>query len=37
LRAQLRDGIDIVEVSANMEDPEFAQAVISAAREIFLP
>ena len=35
LRRQLKPGISIVEISANMEDEAFAQAIISAALEIF--
>jgi uncharacterized protein (UPF0261 family) len=35
LRKQLKDGIGIQEVDANMEDPEFAEAVTRAALEIF--
>jgi uncharacterized protein (UPF0261 family) len=35
LKKTLRGDIDIVEVDGNMEDPEFAEAVIKAALEIF--
>ncbi len=35
LRRKLKPGISIVEISANMEDEAFAQAIISAALEIF--
>jgi uncharacterized protein (UPF0261 family) len=35
LRKTLREGIQIIEVDANMEDPEFAEAVLGAAVEIF--
>jgi uncharacterized protein (UPF0261 family) len=34
LRNELKKEIEIIEVDANMEDPEFAQAVISAARDV---
>jgi uncharacterized protein (UPF0261 family) len=34
LRNRLKKEIEIIEVDANMEDPEFARAVISAAREV---
>jgi uncharacterized protein (UPF0261 family) len=35
LRNRLKKDIEIIEVDANMEDPEFARAVISAARCVF--
>ena len=35
LRRQLKPGISIVQIPANMEDEAFAQAIISAALEIF--
>ncbi len=35
LRTKLNPHIQIVEVAANMEDPEFAQAVVESALEIF--
>ena len=35
LRKELKKGIEIVEVDANMEDPEFADAVTRAALELF--
>jgi uncharacterized protein (UPF0261 family) len=35
LRKALKKGIEIVEVDANMEDPEFADAVTRAALELF--
>ncbi len=35
LRASLNSNIDIQEVAANMEDPEFARAVVEAAQKIF--
>lgn len=35
LKDLLRNDIAVVEVSANMEDPEFAAAVLSAADELF--
>jgi uncharacterized protein (UPF0261 family) len=35
LRSTLRKGIEIIEVDANMEDPEFARAVASAASDLF--
>ena len=35
LSAKLNPDIQIVEVDANMEDPEFAKAVVESALEIF--
>ncbi len=35
LRAGVNSNIDIIEVAANMEDPEFAQAVVEVALKIF--
>jgi uncharacterized protein (UPF0261 family) len=35
LRRTLRKGIEIVEVDANMEDPEFAKTLIRVALEMF--
>jgi uncharacterized protein (UPF0261 family) len=35
LRAKLNPDIQIIEVEANMEDPEFAEAVVKSALEIF--
>jgi uncharacterized protein (UPF0261 family) len=35
LRGRLRDGIEIIQVDANMEDPEFARAVASTASSLF--
>jgi uncharacterized protein (UPF0261 family) len=35
LRGKLRNEIDIIEVDANMEDPEFALAVVDAATHLF--
>ena len=35
MSANVNSNIDIVEVAANMEDPEFAQAVVDAALKIF--
>ena len=35
LRSTLRKGIEIIEVDANMEDPEFARVVASAASDLF--
>jgi uncharacterized protein (UPF0261 family) len=35
LRNGLKKEIEIIEVDANMEDPEFAAAVMSAARHMF--
>lgn len=35
LRRSLRKDIEVVEVDANMEDPEFAAAVLKAASELF--
>jgi uncharacterized protein (UPF0261 family) len=35
LRSKLRKEIEIIEVDANMEDPEFARAVVDAATHLF--
>jgi uncharacterized protein (UPF0261 family) len=35
LRGKLRKKIEIIEVDANMEDPEFARAVVDAATHLF--
>lgn len=35
LKETLKQGIEVVEVDANMEDPEFASAILSAACELF--
>jgi uncharacterized protein (UPF0261 family) len=35
LRRTLNEEIEIVEVDANMEDPEFAKTIIRTALEIF--
>lgn len=35
LRRRLKPEIEIVEVNANLEDPEFAKAIVKAALEIF--
>jgi uncharacterized protein (UPF0261 family) len=35
LRQQLKPDVSVVEIAANMEDEAFAQAIISAALEIF--
>jgi uncharacterized protein (UPF0261 family) len=35
LRKALKKGIEVIEVDANMEDPEFARAVASAASDLF--
>jgi uncharacterized protein (UPF0261 family) len=35
LRSLLREGIEIIEVDANMEDPEFARALTRTALEMF--
>jgi uncharacterized protein (UPF0261 family) len=35
LRAKLKPDVQIIEVDANMEDPEFAKAVVENALKIF--
>ena len=35
LSANVNSNINILEVAANMEDPEFAQAVVESALELF--